>query len=259
MWSDNTYAQLKCFLTLLFMQEIVHPDGFHIYKKVNWFLPPVGHTYLEADRGFAQMARAAGRHRTIPSVEAFVNIAKTASPSNPAHCVQLEQKTFRDMTAYLTQFYSKKRSYKTTTGEKVMLRDVRWLNFGYGTVGNRQVAHHDEIWFRTDYDRSTPWKKIAIPRTANANARPLDDPAFQLFEGPLPLVYAKQKDLHTLVPLHFIYTSAHAPTHTEHIQKTPTRHTYRPRSTLPTSITRSTPLRWITTHRALPTARLQRN
>jgi hypothetical protein len=199
LWSDNTYSQLKCFLTFLFMQEVVSADGFSFYKKVNWFLPPVGHTYLEADRGFAQMAHAARKHKTIPSVQAFVDIAKTASPSNPAHCVQLEQEAVKDMTDYLSQFYTKRLSYKTTTGERVLLRDVRWLNFGYGTVGNRSVAHPNEIWFRTDYDRTKPWKKIAVPRTANANAKPLDDPTFQLFDGPLPLVYEKQKDLHTLV------------------------------------------------------------
>jgi hypothetical protein len=104
---------------------VVAPDGFHIFKKINFFFPPLGHTYLEADRGFAQMSRAAGKHRTIPSVSAFVDIAKTASPSNPASCVQPEQEAFRDMTGYLSQFCDKQKSYKTITGEKVMLRDVR--------------------------------------------------------------------------------------------------------------------------------------
>ena len=42
------------------------------------------------------------------------------------------------MTAYLEQFYgAKPLSYKTTS--------VRWLNFGYGTVGARQVAHPNEV------------------------------------------------------------------------------------------------------------------
>jgi hypothetical protein len=182
-----------------FMQEVVHTDGWGIHKKINWFFPPPGHTFLEADRGFAQMARAASKSKTIPSVQAFVDIAKKASPSNPAHCVQLDQAVFRDMTAYLEQLYgAKPLSYKTTTGEKVLLRDVRWLNFGYGTVEGRQVHHPDEVWFRKDYDRSAPWLKIAVPRTANPDAKPLEDASFTLFEGPRPLKFEKQKDLHTL-------------------------------------------------------------
>ena len=59
----------------LFMQNLVHPNGWHVHKKINWFFHPVGHTYLEPDRGFAQMSRAAAKHKTIPSVEAFVDIA----------------------------------------------------------------------------------------------------------------------------------------------------------------------------------------
>jgi hypothetical protein len=130
LWSDNTYSQLKCFLTFLFLQEVVNADGFSFYEKVNWFLPPVGHTYLEADRGFAQMAHAARKHKTIPSVQAFVDIAKTASPSNPAHCVQLEQEAFKDMTEYLSQFYTKRLSYKTTTGERVLLKTCAGSTLG---------------------------------------------------------------------------------------------------------------------------------
>jgi hypothetical protein len=72
-------------------------DGFHMFQKIYFFFPPFGHTCLEADRGFAR-----GKHRTIPSVSAFVDIAKTASPSSPASCVQPEQEVFRDMTGYLS-------------------------------------------------------------------------------------------------------------------------------------------------------------
>jgi hypothetical protein len=118
------------------------------------------------------------------------------------------------MTAYLEQFYGPKPlSYKTTTGERVLLRDVRWLNFGYGTVAGRQVYHPDEVWFRKDYDRSSPWLRIAVPRTANPDAKPLEDASFALFDGPRPLKFEKQQDLHTLAKkyLHNKYHALYPP------------------------------------------------
>jgi hypothetical protein len=52
-----------------------------------------------------------------------------------------------------------------------------------------------------------------VPRTANPDAKPLEDASFALFDGPRPLKFEKQKDLHTLAKkyLHNKYHALYPP------------------------------------------------
>ena len=50
---------------------------FHHFKRIDHLYPPTGHTYLENDRGFAAIAKAARRQQTIPSSKAYMEMAHT--------------------------------------------------------------------------------------------------------------------------------------------------------------------------------------
>jgi hypothetical protein len=104
------------------------------------------------------------------------------------------------MSAYLAQFYEIKGSYKTTDGEKVILSNIRWINYGVAENDESKVVdHHDEVWFRTSFDDKSQWQKIRIDRgDRTSHIRPLSDEAFNLYDGQLPVTMEKVRDLHRL-------------------------------------------------------------
>jgi hypothetical protein len=196
LWNDNTTAQMKGWGTVRYLADLAHPTGLHYYKRIDNLYPPVGHTFLENDRGFATISRAAKKVKTIPSCAEFMKVAETASWSNPAHCVAFEQAKHRDVSSYLKQFYNVAGSYHNTDGDKVYLDRIRWFNYGVGEEGDELVAHPNEVWYRESFDQTQPWKKISVARSnSTSDPLPLSDASFNLYEGPLPIDRLKAKDL----------------------------------------------------------------
>lgn len=103
----------------------------------------------------------------------------------------------------MSDLYHLRSAYKNTHNEKVpLIEDVRWLNFGLGEVvghdGKEHLEwHHGEVWYRTSYSKSEPWKVIKFPRPAGRVKLDVKDPRYVLPE-PAELEWEKQRDLHYL-------------------------------------------------------------
>ena len=200
LWNDNTTAQVKGWGTVRYLTDLAHPDGLHYYTRIDNMYPPVGHTYLENDRGFATISRAARKVKTIPSCGEYIKVAQKASWSNPAHCVVFGQDKHRDVSEYLVQFYHAVGSYRNTEGDKVYLDRIRWFNYGVGENAEGQLeAHPNEVWYRETFDQTQPWKKFSVARGQFvSHTRPLSDDRFDLYQQPLPIDRLKAKDLFDL-------------------------------------------------------------
>ena len=84
-------------------------------------------------------------------------------------------------------------------GERILLRDIRWMNFGWGEEkgDNEAMAmkhHPEEVWVRFGFQKDEPWKKIRIARPG---ARQTAAPS-RLYTEPIPLKSGKVKDLEKL-------------------------------------------------------------
>jgi hypothetical protein len=146
------------------------------------------------------VSRAAKKHQTIASSKDFVEVAKGASWSNPAHTVWFEQSKHRDVNSFLSRYYRSPAGYKNTEDEKVYLADIRWLNYGIGEdQEGKLVSHPNQVWYRTSFDKREPWKKIDLKRrNSEEDQASLSDAEFALYDGPLELKKEKAKDLHSL-------------------------------------------------------------
>jgi hypothetical protein len=132
---------------------------------------------------------------------------------------------FRNWTAYLRQMY-RSGVLHSTRNESFILLDYHWANFGWGRrhTDGMLVPHPHEVWlytcagrFKDDWYLEAPLQ-IVLPRNFKANGtlptppstildwmvshntifKPIQDPEFQMYHGPIPLDIAKQRDLRTL-------------------------------------------------------------
>ena len=85
---------------------------------------------------------------------------------------------------------------KDQEGKQVLLRDIHWLNFGWGEekeAGKVSMKHHpDEVWVRFSLSEDEPRKKLKIvqPRQTTHKSIPQE-----LYQGQIFLKPAKVRDL----------------------------------------------------------------
>lgn len=112
----------------------------------------------------------------------------------------MEQSNFSNWKQHLKEKF--KISTRDTEGKPVRLREVHWLNFGWGeevdpTTGAAKMMYHpDQLWMKKSFDRQEPWSKVnIITRTATDQPPPL-------YDSPIPLKPKKVKDLKAMGEKH---------------------------------------------------------
>jgi len=102
----------------------------------------------------------------------------------------MDRRNFRNWKDYLSTKY--KLAKKDQEGNPVRIREIHWLNFGWGEDSDGQMVQHpDEVWFRNSFAINEPWKKVRVTTSANLVA---SQPSI-LYESPIPLNPNKVKDL----------------------------------------------------------------
>lgn len=87
--------------------------------------------------------------------------------------------------------------YVDIHGDKVTLRDVVWINFGWGEDYNprngqpRECRHLHEVWVKKTYNERDPWIKIPMKRCGDHEKFGLSN----LYDRPLKLNREKRRDL----------------------------------------------------------------
>ena len=111
------------------------------------------------------------------------------------------QENFKDWKGHLEKKY--RIAKKDADGNPVRLRDVHWMNFGWGdgvdpTTGASRLEYHpNEVWMRYGFSKAEPWKKVKITRiTSNEEEAP------QIYNQDIRLNAAKIKDLHAMAKKH---------------------------------------------------------
>lgn len=99
------------------------------------------------------------------------------------------------MERFVSEKY--KLARKDQEGKRVLLRDVHWMNFGWGEekeAGNITQKHHpDEVWVRFSLREDEPWKKLKILRPGQNTTR--QSLPRQLYQGQVLLKAPKVRDL----------------------------------------------------------------
>ncbi|XP_044179312.1 uncharacterized protein LOC122960850 [Acropora millepora] len=107
----------------------------------------------------------------------------------------MRQEDFFDCKSYTSARYKPLSKY--INKHRVKLRDIHWLNFGWGEdtdlrTGRRKLFHHpDEVWVRYGSSKDEPWKKIKSVRNTTLPPRTPE----HHYNGTLNLAPAKVKDL----------------------------------------------------------------
>lgn len=74
---------------------------------------------------------------------------------------------FKEFKSYFPERYSL--SKKDHNGIAVKIREVHWLNYGWGVIGDKLIHHPDEIWLRYSLDTEEPWKRGKLTIHAHAH------------------------------------------------------------------------------------------
>lgn len=205
-YSDGCGGQNKN-LTIIGLFSELHFAG--VYEVIDHLYLERGHTYLDNDRDFGIIEkRRASAEVYVP--RDWYEVVKEAGVAKPFQVVQMEQEDFLDYKASISNRYALKN--KDLAGQKVLLRDVHWLNFGWGPEktpeGSIKMVHHpNEVWIRKTFSASEPWMKVQYVRRKNPMDNVMTTTPSQLYDGPLPLKPAKVADLKKtaaqhLAPLH---------------------------------------------------------
>ena len=73
---------------------------------------------------------------------------------------------FKNYKEFLGDKYSL--SKKDSSGNPVQMRDIHWLNYGWGKVSdprtgqNQMMNHLDEVWIRYTISKEEPWKRVKL-------------------------------------------------------------------------------------------------
>ena len=126
--------------------------------------------------------------------EDWFKIVREANLRKPFEVTEMEQKNFMDWKSHLEQKY--RLNKKDVNGNPWRLREVHWLNFGWGdeiegATGETVLRHHPgEIWMRKGLFKTEPWTKIKIHTQANHTTTPV-----QLYSNKIRLKAEKINDL----------------------------------------------------------------
>ena len=200
-YSDGCGGQNKN-LTIIGLLSELHIAG--IYEVVDHLYLERGHTYLENDRDFGIIEkRKASAEVNMP--RDWFNVVRESSISKPFQVVEMDQDDFLDYKGAIAERYVLKT--KDVNNQKVLLREIHWLNFGWGkektAEGNVAIVHHpNEVWMRKSFSSSEPWIKVEYLRRRRPSNSVFATSPDQLYNGPLPLKPAKVADLKKIAAEH---------------------------------------------------------
>ena len=126
--------------------------------------------------------------------EDWYKIVREANLRKPFEVTEMEQKKFLDWKSHLEQKY--KLNKKNISGKAWRLREVHWLNFGWGeeideATGQTVLRHHPgEVWMRKGLFKTEPWTKIKMHTRENNNTT-----LVQLYNDNIRLKDGKVNDL----------------------------------------------------------------
>ena len=169
LWFDACAGQMCNWTEVMYHCHITDPDlGMHMYARVDCKIPIKGHTFLECDRGFGEVIRAAKGIKIISDMQDWMDIAATSNQKHPPLITKFTQEMHLDWQLFLGQFYSKGRT--DIDNLKALLQGSKWRSYGAseelikGEDGEpdrvETVSHPGEVWLRYSHDVTEPWTKI---------------------------------------------------------------------------------------------------
>lgn len=202
-YSDSCGGQNKN-LTILGMLSDLHLAN--VYQSIDHIYLERGHTYLENDRDFGIIEkRKQSAEVYIPSQ--WYQVVREASLKKPFQVVEMQQEDFLDFKGAVAQRYALQN--KDRDGNRVLLREIHWLNFGWGAEMDREgrkiMVHHPyEVWMRRSFSSEEPWIKVRLIKRESSENNIIASPPAQLYHSQIPLKPGKLKDLKKIASQHVI-------------------------------------------------------
>lgn len=171
-WCDNAPGQFKeCYL-FFYLDHLIRKQQF-LRADLKFLLE--GHTYSVCDRRFGTIQRLFQTQEVVDVPKKWASILKNSNLSNlSVHWVT--QDMIKDYKSFLRiQYVSRNEDLNK---EKFEVRDVAWLNFGYGESiddhGQLQLVHHPEtVFMRSKMDAKQPPRNVSfIKKKQGAELRP---------------------------------------------------------------------------------------
>ena len=194
-YSDGCGGQNKN-LTVLSLYSELHQQGAY-YILDHKFLTR-GHTFLRNDSDFAQIEkRKSSAMAYLPSD--WCKVVEEANRRNLFQVVRMEQRHFFNYKHLIEGKYTNRH---IATGSST-LRDIHWLNFGWGLESNRSlnrsvfVHHPNEVWIRDTYCLCESWRKVKVWKE-----RAGDVSLEQLYHEPIVPLAQKVRDLKEMALTH---------------------------------------------------------
>ena len=231
-WVDGTASQSwnrKFWMYLLDCCNHESPTyspnpSISLYKRIDLYRNPPGHTFMEPDRQHGVVVRFGNRQSHVASTKEWSEkICAKCKPADPIDSIFMDRSFFRQWTKYLSQMYRK--NPRTCIGNKYKILNYYWANFGWGTTTTGRPVHHPhEVWLYTcsgpsldEWYKEEPVKvafarNVKVDGTAPAKParildwlrqkrrilKPITHNDFIKYNAPLPLEIAKQNDLRVL-------------------------------------------------------------
>jgi hypothetical protein len=231
-WVDGTASQSWNRKFWQYLIDCCNPESptFHqnpstsLYKRIDLYRNPPGHTFMEPDRQHGIVVRYGNRQSHVASTREWSEkICALCKPADPIDSIFMDRSFFRNWTKYLSQMYRK--NPRSCLGQKYKVLDFYWANFGWGTTPSGHLIHHPhEVWLYTcsgptldEWHMQEPVKvafgrNVKVDGTAPARPapilewlrqkkrvfQPITHASFIKYDAPLPLEVAKQQDLRVL-------------------------------------------------------------
>ena len=171
-WCDNAPGQFKeCYL-FFYLDHLIRKQQF-LRADLKFLLE--GHTYSVCDRRFGTIQRLFQTQEVVDVPKKWANILRNSNLSNlSVHWVTLDM--IKDYKSFLRIQYVSR--IEDLNKEKFEVKDVAWLNFGYGESindhGQLQLVHHPEtVFMRTKMNAKQPPRNVSfIKKKQGAELRP---------------------------------------------------------------------------------------
>ena len=123
-----------------------------------------------------------------------MRIVKETNLRKPFEVTKMTQSNFLDWKGHLDQKYRLEK--KDVSGNPWRLRNVHWLNFGWGeeidqATGETVLQYHPgEVWMKKSLFREEPWVKVKMRVNQSHTVKPA-----QLYHDEIRLKAGKIRDL----------------------------------------------------------------
>ena len=114
-----------------------------MYKRINHKYLERGHTYLENDQDFAQIEKRK-KTATVYLPQDWVEVVIDSNVTKPFGTAAMQQEDFLDWKGFVNEKY--KMATKDQEGKRVLLRDIHWLNFGWGEDKEAENITQTKCW-----------------------------------------------------------------------------------------------------------------